>query len=154
MDEVIFSPIGVVRSPFRHVHDAPRQPRGATKATIELRQGMQNCVRDLQGFDRIWVIFVFNYARGFNEMVQPPRDTVKRGVLATRSPHRPNPIGLSCVRLHEVVGRTLHISQHDLLDGTPVLDIKPYIPYCDAFPDASAGFVDRLDPDADEHRWR
>lgn len=148
-----FTPIGVVRSTFRYVHDAPRQPRPGARATIELAPGMQNCARDLQGFERIWVLFVFSFARGWKPTVRPPRDAQRRGVLATRAPHRPNPIGLSCVRLHEVVGCTLHISEHDLLDRTPVLDLKPYIPYCDAHPEAAAGWTSNLDPHAADHRW-
>src|SRR4051812_2852561 len=92
-----FRPIGVVRSPYRYVHDAPRQTGlgAGDEARIELRRGLQNCLKDLRGFDRIWVVFVFSYARGGRHQVVPPRDTVKRGVLATRSPHRPNPIGIT-----------------------------------------------------------
>eukprot|EP00796_Vickermania_ingenoplastis_P010221 gene10221-7164_t len=82
---------------------------------------------------------------GFKAMVVPPRDDELRGVFATRSPHRPNFIGLSCVRLGAVHGLDIHIVDHDLLHGTPVLDIKPYIPFCDAHPDAKAGWVEQLD---------
>ena len=155
LPEVVLRPIGIVRSPYRYVHDAPRQGGvgAGAAATIELRRGLQNCVRDLRGFDRIWVLFQLHYARGWNELVRPPRDTVKRGVLATRSPHRPNPIGLSCVRVRDVRGRRIEIFDHDLLDGTPVLDVKPYLPYCDAHPDAAAGWVDGLPADAPDHRW-
>ena len=153
--DVVLRPIGIVRSPFRYVHDAPRQAAlgSGGEGTIELRRGMQNCLRDLRGFDRIWVLFHLRYARGWKEMVRPPRDTEKRGVLSTRSPHRPNAIGLSCVRVRDVRGRRIEITGHDLLDGTPVLDVKPYLPYCDAHPDASAGWVDALPDDAPDHRW-
>ncbi|CAG9573925.1 conserved hypothetical protein [Leishmania major strain Friedlin] len=92
--------------------------------------------RRRQGFDR---------AAGFKTMIIPPRDEEWRGVFATRSPHRPNFIGLSCVRLVAVHGLDIHIADHDLLHGTPVLDIKPYLPYCDAHPDARAGWVEVLD---------
>jgi tRNA (adenine37-N6)-methyltransferase len=150
-----FRPIGVVRSPYRYVHDAPRQAGlgRADEARIVLRRGLQNCVKDLAGFERIWVLFVFSYARGWRQQVVPPRDTVKRGVLATRAPHRPNPIGMSSVRLVGVRGLVLTVSGHDLLDGTPVLDVKPYLPYCDAHPGARAGWVDSLPRDAGDHRW-
>lgn len=150
-----FRPIGVVRSPYRYVHDAPRQPGGApdVEGRIVLRRGLQNCVRDLRGFERIWVLFVFGFARGWKATVVPPRDHVRRGVLATRAPHRPNPLGLSCVRVRDVRGRTITIVGHDLLDGTPVLDVKPYVPYADAFPDARAGWVDELAGDLPDHRW-
>lgn len=85
------------------------------------------------------------HARGFKTMIIPPRDDELRGVFATRSPHRPNFIGLSCVRLVRVRGLDIHIMDHDLLHGTPVLDIKPYLPFCDAHPDAKAGWVEALD---------
>jgi tRNA-Thr(GGU) m(6)t(6)A37 methyltransferase TsaA len=138
------------------VHDAPRQgtPERAETATIVLRRGMQNCLRDLAGFERVWVVFVLSYARGWKSTVVPPRDTVRRGVLSTRSPHRPNPIGLTCARIVSVRGREVVVAEHDLLDGTPVLDLKPYLPYCDAHPGARAGWVDGLPPDAPDHRWR
>jgi len=150
-----FEPIGVVRSPYTYVHDAPRQGAGAANAPAEivLKTGMQNCLRDLAGFDRVWVVFVFNYSNGWNEMVIPPRDTTHRGVLATRAPHRPNPIGLTCARIISVKARTVTIDEHDLLDGTPVLDLKPYLPYADAHPAARAGWTDSLPPGAPDHRW-
>ncbi len=151
-----FRPVGVVRSPYRYVHDAPRQAgpgAPSSPARIVLRRGLQNAVRDLAGFDRVWVVSVLSYVRGARLTVVPPRDTVRRGVFATRAPHRPNPIGLSCVRLLEVRGRTLTVDEHDLLDGTPVLDVKPYLPYCDAYPGARAGWVDGVAADAPDHRW-
>lgn len=145
-----------MRSPWRHVHDAPRQgtrDRPDT-ATIVLRTGMQNCLKDLAGFERVWVVFVFSYARGWKPTVVPPRDTVRRGVLATRSPHRPNAIGLTAARVVSVRGCRVVVAEHDLLDGTPVLDLKPYVPYCDAHPGARAGWVDAARPDAPDHRWQ
>ena len=151
-----FRPIGVVRSPWRYVHDAPRQPTPARpeSATIVLRKGMQNCLLDLRGFERVWIVYVLSFARGWKPTVVPPRDVKRHGVLATRSPHRPNPIGLTAARLVSVRGREIVVAEHDLLDGTPVLDIKPYVPYCDAYPGAVAGWVDALPPDAPDHRWR
>jgi tRNA (adenine37-N6)-methyltransferase len=151
-----FRPIGVVRSPYRYVHDAPRQPAEGTapEARIVLRRGMQNCLADLAGFERIWVLFVFNYARGWREQVRPPRDVKKRGVYATRSPHRPNPLGLSAVRVKSVRARTIVVLGHDFLDGTPVLDLKPYVPYCDAHPLSRAGWTDALPDEAPDHRWK
>jgi tRNA-Thr(GGU) m(6)t(6)A37 methyltransferase TsaA len=151
-------PIGVVRTAQVVHHDAPRQSglgRGAS-GRIELRQGLQNCLADLAGFSHLWVLTWLHLARGFRSRVVPPRDRVARGVFATRAPQRPNPIGLSCVRLVRIEKRVLHIDDHDLLDGTPVLDVKPYLPYCDSVPDAVIGYVDQLDPAADDHRdwWR
>lgn len=84
-------------------------------------------------------------ARGYKTMIIPPRDSELRGVFATRSPHRPNFIGMSCVKLVSVQGLDIHILDHDLLHGTPVLDIKPYLPFCDAHPTAKAGWVEELE---------
>jgi tRNA-Thr(GGU) m(6)t(6)A37 methyltransferase TsaA len=150
-----FRPIGVVRSPWRYVHDAPRQggAGGDAEAVVVLRRGMQNCLKDLAGFERVWVVFVFSYARGWRQQVVPPRDTVKRGVLATRSPHRPNPIGITAARLVGIRGTRITIAGHDLLDGTPVLDVKPYLPYCDAHPQARTGWAAALAAGAPDHRW-
>jgi len=149
-------PVGVVHSSYTNHFATPRQPNTgipSEDAWIILRRGLQNLARDLLGFDRIWVLFEFNYSRGWKHTVIPPRDTVSRGLFATRCPHRPNPIGLSCVRLLNVVGRKILIRDHDLLHGTPVFDIKPYLPYCDAHPQARAGWVDELQEPGPDHRW-
>lgn len=153
---VAMRPVGVVLSPYTNHFATPRQPGvspAPEDAWIILRRGLQNLARDLLGFERIWVLFEFNYSRGWKHTVVPPRDTVPRGLFATRCPHRPNPIGLSCVRLLNVVGRKILIRDHDLLHGTPVLDIKPYLPYCDAHPQAKAGWVDGLTAPGPDHRW-
>ncbi|MBZ0154095.1 MAG: tRNA (N6-threonylcarbamoyladenosine(37)-N6)-methyltransferase TrmO [Planctomycetes bacterium] len=147
-------PIGFVRCEQRLHHEAPRQSglgRGATGEII-VRQGLQNCLADLAGFSHLWVLSWFHLARGFRSQVVPPRDQQKRGLFATRAPQRPNPIGLSCVQLLRIEKRVLHIADHDLLDGTPVLDLKPYLPYCDSVPDASIGYVAGLPPAAHDHR--
>jgi tRNA-Thr(GGU) m(6)t(6)A37 methyltransferase TsaA len=150
-----FHPIGIVRSPFAHRIDAPHQPTvvegtrtGApAEAVLELRADLPlETLRGLQGFERIWLIFVFHRSEGWAPLVQPPRGPKgKHGVLATRSPHRPNAIGLSAVELVSVEGRHLHLRGVDLLDGTPVLDLKPYVPYADAFPHSAAGWIDAVD---------
>lgn len=151
-------PIGVMRSPHRVHHDAPRQPRGAAAdaagghGCIEIAQGLQNALADLDGFSHLWVLFFCHHARGWNQRVVPPRDTEKRGLFATRAPQRPNPIGLSCLRLLRIEKRRLHVGDHDLLDGTPILDLKPYLPYCDSVPDAAIGYVSSLPRDAGDHR--
>ncbi|KAK7197141.1 hypothetical protein NESM_000659300 [Novymonas esmeraldas] len=103
---------------------------------VALATSQLDVFRQRQGFDK---------AAGFKTMIVPPRDEELRGVFATRSPHRPNFIGLSCVRLVAVRGLDIHVADHDLLHGTPVLDIKPYLPFCDAHPDARAGWVEALD---------
>ena len=140
----------VSRSPYRAHWEAPRQPAAAAEKGAEvdgrivLKPGLQNLLRDLDGFSHVWVLFWFNYNHGWNHTVKPPRDTEFRGLYATRSPHRPNPIGLSLVELKHVRGCTLTIGAHDILDGSPILDIKPYVPYADVAPDARAGWVDAL----------
>jgi tRNA-Thr(GGU) m(6)t(6)A37 methyltransferase TsaA len=150
-----YRPIGVVHTPYARRIDAPHQPTvvagtetgSPAEATLELDASLPETVlRDLDGFARIWLIFAFHLSEGWRPLVQPPRGPkTKRGVLATRSPHRPNAIGLSAVELVAVEGRTLHLRGVDLLDGTPVLDLKPYVPYADAFPTAQAGWIDDVD---------
>ncbi len=145
--EIAMTPIGVVHSSYRERFAVPRQPSldDAQAATIKLNAGLnlEQAVKDLDGFSHIWVIYWMHLNQGWNPTVTPPRGPkVKRGLFATRAPHRPNSIGLSAVRLTGVEGRILHIKGHDMLDGTPVLDIKPYIPYADAFPEAKSGWVE------------
>lgn len=151
-------PIGVVRSPFRVHVGTPRQPGVAPIADgeIVLRAGLQNCLKDLKGFSHLWVLFWCNFSRGWNAQVVPPRDTVKRGLFATRSPHRPNPIGLSVVQLLDVRGTRLRVRGLDMLEGTPVLDLKPYVRYADSRPDASDGWLAELPPEPlpDHRDWQ
>lgn len=157
MDPLTLRPIGVVRTPYTDRYRAPRQPGMAAEGcegTIELVGGMnlEQAVADLAGFERIWALVWFHRNTTWKPLVLPPRGgRTKRGVFATRSPHRPNPIGFSVLRLLSVKGRVLRVADVDLLDGTPVLDLKPYIPYADAFPQSRAGWLDALPPDEDEH---
>ncbi|MGE4544134.1 MAG: tRNA (N6-threonylcarbamoyladenosine(37)-N6)-methyltransferase TrmO [Pedobacter sp.] len=157
---ITYRPIGILRSPYTRRIDAPHQSTvvegtetGAlATATLELQDWLdEKVIQDLAGFERLWLIFDFNRSEGWKSSVKPPRGGPKRGVLATRSPHRPNSIGLSAVELVKIEGRTLHLRGVDLLDGTPVLDIKPYVPYADAFPDAKAGWIDDLDEKLGRH---
>lgn len=150
-------PVAVMRSPFQYHHGTPRQPGVGTPhdGAIVVKQGYQNLLRDLDGFSHIWVVFWCNYARGWNDLVVPPRDTQRRGLFATRAPHRPNPIGISVLALRSIERRVLHVGPHDVLNGTPILDLKPYLPYCDAVPQARAGWVDALEAPGPDHRdWR
>jgi tRNA-Thr(GGU) m(6)t(6)A37 methyltransferase TsaA len=126
--------------------EAARQPlaAGGTPARIELVSGrnLEHALEDLERWELIWIIFWFHLNSGWRPKVLPPRSTTgRKGVLATRSPHRPNPIGLSVVRLERVAGLTLYIRDSDMVDGTPVLDLKPYIAYADAHPDAGRGWL-------------
>ncbi|MDB5033158.1 MAG: hypothetical protein JWQ98_399 [Chlorobi bacterium] len=141
-------PIGHIRTPFTERYTAPRQPgadAGESTGKIVLLPGhnFQQALEDLAGFEMIWIISWFHRNDGWKPKVLPPRGgRKKRGVFATRSPHRPNPIGLSLVRLVGIRGRIIDVGATDLLDGTPVIDIKPYIPTVDAFPDARAGWLE------------
>ncbi len=146
-------PIGVVRSPFAEKAQAPRQAVAAedVRGQIEIFPEHEHALSDLDGFERIWILFWFHEVEERQRSlgkVLPPRSDRKRGVFATRSPHRPNPIGMSAVRLERVDGLVVHVRELDLLDGTPVVDIKPYIPYADAFPDANEGWLDAPEPRA------
>jgi tRNA-Thr(GGU) m(6)t(6)A37 methyltransferase TsaA len=152
-NDIILKPIGLVNSPYKEKFAIPRQPGlvSAAKGTIELFNDA-NCIdsiRGLEQFSHIWLLFVFHGTQdqGWKPLVKPPRlgGNKKIGVLATRSTFRPNPIGMSVVKLdkievlhHNII---LHISGLDLLDKTPIIDIKPYVPYSDALPNARAGFA-------------
>lgn len=150
MVDLSVRPIGFVRSPFVEKVEAPRQAvaEGAegVAGRVEILPEHEHALSDLEGFDRIWLLFWFHEANGARSKVLPPRSDRKRGVFATRSPHRPNPIGMSAVRLERVEGLVLHVRDLDLIEGTPVIDIKPYLPYADAFPDAKSGWVGANDP--------
>jgi tRNA-Thr(GGU) m(6)t(6)A37 methyltransferase TsaA len=142
-------PIGFMRSTFTTKFSAPHQPDGTSDEinTIELCTGknFEQALRDIEGFSRIWLIWWFHANSGWKPLVRPPRGgSTKRGLFATRSPHRPNPLGLTAVELKGVSGRRLTIGACDLLDGTPILDIKPYIPAIDAFPDAATGWLETI----------
>lgn len=144
-DELLVKPIGWVRSPFGSKLEAPRQAvvAGEVTATIELLPGVgfEDALSDLASFDRIWVIYWFHLNTGWKPKVLPPRSNEKRGLFATRAPHRPNPIGMSAVRLEGIDGLTLHIRGADMVDQTPVIDIKPYVAYADSFADAKEGWL-------------
>lgn len=150
-----FEPIGILRTCFKEKFGIPRQPGlvKEAKGVLKLQNHpfFRNAVRELEGFSHIWVIFVFHRhdAKNWKPSIRPPRlgGAKKVGVLASRSPHRPNPIGLSAVRLERIDlnapgGIEIHLSGVDFLDETPVLDIKPYIPYADSIPLAQSGWAD------------
>ena len=144
-------PIGYLRNALATKVEAARQPRAAAgaPARIELLPGrnFEHALEDLASWELIWVIFWFHLNSGWRPKVLPPRSTTgRKGVFSTRSPHRPNPIGMSVVRLDRVEGLNLYIRDTDILDGTPVLDIKPYIAYTDAHPDAGTGWLQEPTP--------
>ncbi|PKL63382.1 MAG: tRNA (N6-threonylcarbamoyladenosine(37)-N6)-methyltransferase TrmO [Methanomicrobiales archaeon HGW-Methanomicrobiales-2] len=143
MTGITFTPIGTVRSPFRDPRDMPIQPVGARgiRGTIELDPTYAAGLKDLTGFSRIVVIYHLHRSEGYVLEVVPFLDNTPHGIFATRAPRRPNAIGLSVLRLVAVDGATLTIEDVDILDGTPVLDIKPYVPAFDAYPDERAGWL-------------
>ncbi|MDO6428224.1 tRNA (N6-threonylcarbamoyladenosine(37)-N6)-methyltransferase TrmO [Thalassotalea sp. 1_MG-2023] len=153
MSSYQFSPIGYVHSPYKEKFAIPRQPGlvSAAQGTIELINdfNQQELTRGLADFSHIWVLFVFHQTaeQGWKPLIRPPRlgGNKKIGVLASRSTFRPNPIGMSVLSLDDIRVTNkqclLHVSGLDLLEGTPVLDIKPYVPYSDSVPQANASYA-------------
>ena len=131
--QIVYSPIGRIYSPYTSLSGMPIQPGGAAnvEGRIEIYPHYQKGLRDLAGFSQLHVLSHLHGHRGYSLVVTPFLDTVPRGVFATRAPKRPNPIGLSVLRLKEVNAEGLVVLGVDLLDGTPVLDIKPYVPEFD-----------------------
>ena len=143
---LVLEPIGYVRSELGSKVEAARQPRAAegTKGRIELlpARNFEHALEDLSDWEYIWVIFWFHLNQNWRPKVLPPRSVSgRKGVFSTRAPHRPNPIGMSAVRLERIDGLTLHIGDVDMVDGTPVLDIKPYVAYTDARAGARHGWL-------------
>ena len=130
-DEIRFKPIGVIRTPYKNKKDVPSSTRlgKGVKGTVEIKPELVDGLKDLHGFSHIVLVFHLHESKGFNLFAKPPLDVVKRSVFATRSPARPNPIGISIVKLNKIENNILYVSNLDMLDGTPLLDIKPYIPH-------------------------
>ena len=142
MQTITYTAIGVVHSPFTTLAGMPIQTVAAAgiAATIELEPGYAAGLADIEGFSHLLIVSHLHLMQGYALEVTPFMDTQPHGVFATRSPRRPNPIGLSIVRLIRVEGARLHIEEIDLLDGTPVLDIKPYVPQLDDRPTEQTGW--------------
>jgi len=136
-------PIGIIRSPFTHIEDMPIQPKGAygIKGSVQVHDDFIEGLSDLDGFSHIYLFYMFHQAKRTELTVTPFMDTQKRGVFATRSPLRPNHIGMSIVHLKGITGDTLTIEGVDVLDGTPLLDIKPYIEKFDQVSNSSSGWM-------------
>lgn len=154
-------PVARVSTCYPDKFGAPRQsglvPDARARLVFEPPFRHPDAVRGLEGFSHLWLVWVFseNVDKGWSPTVRPPRlgGNVRMGVFATRSPFRPNPIGLSCVRLERVDltdqrGPVLHVAGADLMDGTPIYDIKPYIPYADCHPEATEGFTGQVEMQA------
>ena len=139
--------IGVIRSPFVTRAGMPIQAsRSDAVGRVEVYPEYSAGLRDLGGFSHIILLYSFHLSSGYNLIAKPFLDDESHGVFATRAPRRPNPIGLSVLRLEKIDGLTLHVSNIDIVDGTPLLDIKPFVPAFDCPPDVSIGWLsDKLD---------
>jgi tRNA-Thr(GGU) m(6)t(6)A37 methyltransferase TsaA len=142
-----FRRIGTIRSPYTSETGAPRQGQHApdTESRIVLDARYEEALRDLESFSHIIVLYVFDKSTGWSPLVQTPWEEKSHGLFATRSPNRPNPIGMTVVRLLRREGAVLHVAGLDAFDGTPVLDLKPYIPGVDRIEDATDGWMQGLD---------
>ena len=143
--EIVYRPIGVIRTPFKSPVGVPIQPpagrgvRGVVEVFPEYVEGL----KDLEGFSYIILIYHFHLVKRYSLRVTPYMDSEARGVFATRAPARPNPIGMSIVKLVKIEGNKLYIEDVDIVDGTPLLDIKPYVPEFDYRPNARIGWLEK-----------
>jgi tRNA (adenine37-N6)-methyltransferase len=154
-DSLTLKPIGFIRTGKHVKFQARHQPAEGEEEcnVLELVPGMnfEQALQDVAGFDRVWLLWWFHRNETWRTRVMPPRGPAqRRGVFATRSPHRPNPLGMTPVRLLGVEGRTLLLGACDLVDGTPVFDVKPYVPAYDSFPEAKAGWIAEVDAAVNE----
>lgn len=149
LEKLDIEPIGYIRNSMSLKYDAPSQPEASgAESVIELLpgKGFHQALSDLEGFERIWLLWWFHHNTSWRPMVLPPRGSDKRrGLFATRSPHRPNPIGISAVKLISISKLKITIGPCDLMDGTPILDIKPYISKVDSFPDSKCGWLEDVE---------
>jgi tRNA-Thr(GGU) m(6)t(6)A37 methyltransferase TsaA len=152
MDSLLLNPIGVIRTPFETLEGMPIQPAGAEQfnGQVVLDPEYEDGLADIEGFSHLYLIYQFHQSRGFQLTVKPFLDDHRRGLFATRAPRRPNPIGLSIVTLLRREKNVLHVGHIDMLNGTPLLDIKPYVPAFDAPRATSIGW---LEGKVEHSRW-
>jgi tRNA-Thr(GGU) m(6)t(6)A37 methyltransferase TsaA len=145
MAKISLEPIGIIFTPYKDPRGTPIQPTASVgvKGRIQIFPAYREGLQDLEGFSHLILIYVFHLCRNYSLKVKPFLDEVQRGVFATRAPARPNPIGLSVVRLERVEGDILHICDVDILDGTPLLDIKPFVPELDHRAGARSGWLEK-----------
>jgi tRNA-Thr(GGU) m(6)t(6)A37 methyltransferase TsaA len=145
LKQIVFEPIGTIHTPFKDIRDMPIQTTGGRgiRGTLKIKPSFAEGLKDVEGFSHIILIYSFHHSKKYSLMVKPFLDDRLHGVFATRAPRRPNAIGISVVRLKKVEGRVLHIEDVDMLNGTPLLDIKPYIPDIDAFRTSRIGWLSK-----------
>ncbi len=143
MEDITYKSIGNIRTPFKKQEGMPIQPSGAkgVRGTIKIKKDYIGGLKDLEGFSHIILIYHFHLSQGYSLNVTPFLDNQLRGVFATKAPRRPNSIGLSIVKLNAVEEDALKIENVDIIDGTPLLDIKPYIPEFDAQTEIKTGWL-------------
>ena len=154
MKEILFKPIGIIHTPFKEPKGTPIQsPRSRhAPGRIELLPELAEGLRDVGGFSHIVLLYAFHLTQGYELSVILFLDTVKRGVFATRAPRRPNAIGLSVVRLKSIEGTTINIEDVDMVDGTPLLDIKPYVSALEPGEECRVGWLEgKTDSMGDTH---
>ena len=146
MDNVIYNPIGIIHSPYKEIEGMPIQPCGAigVPGTVEIKHEFAGGLKDINGFSNIILIYHFHISKGYSLEIIPFLDDHPKGVFATRAPKRPNPIGLSIVKLIKVEDNILHIENVDILDNTPLLDIKPYVSEFDALDQTEVGWYSKV----------
>ncbi|MDD4181514.1 MAG: tRNA (N6-threonylcarbamoyladenosine(37)-N6)-methyltransferase TrmO [Victivallaceae bacterium] len=142
---ISFNPIGIIHTPFKETAGMPIQPPGALgiNGTVEVFPEFSEGLQDIEEFSHIILIYHFNKSKDFKLKIAPFLEDEVHGVFAVRAPKRPNPIGISVVKLLRREDNIVYIDNPDMLDGTPLLDIKPYIPDFDAYPDAIAGWQEK-----------
>jgi len=143
--DIAYRPIGIVHSPFRDTTGMPVQPVGAmgVAGRVEVHPDFVGGLKDLAGFSHVFLLYHLHRVAGYDLVVRPFLDNADHGIFATRSPTRPNPIGLSVLELAGVDGAAVHLRNVDILDGTPVLDIKPYVPHFDVWEADKVGWFAR-----------
>ena len=154
MSDICYRPIGTIHSPFIEPGGTPIQAVAARDAagTVEVLSQYADGLKDLQGFSHIMLLYHFHVSKSAPLLVTPYMDDTARGIFATRAPSRPNPIGLSIVRLTGIAGRILHVQDLDIVDGTPLLDVKPYVPQFDNRAATAIGWLEERVRTLDQKR--
>ncbi len=144
MEVVTYKPIGVIHTPFTQLSDMPIQPTGAcgVEGEVRLDPAFTEGLKDLDGFSHIYLIYHFHKSADYELMVTPFLDSAQRGLFSTRAPRRPNSVGISVVRLQGITDNIINVLDIDVLDGTPLLDIKPFVPKFDGSRDAICGWIE------------